>query len=445
MLATGRGADDRIPESGASRPERMPKASRTAKKRPAKTPASKGWAHRPADADAAGKTIKPGAPRAGAPIPMLDLARQYPSIRKEIEDAVLKVCASQKYVLGPEVEAFETEAAAYLGAAHAIGCASGTDAIWLALVAAGIGPGDEVVTSPFSFFATVSAIVRAGARPVFADVEAGTLNLDPEAVEQRIRRSNSARIRAIMPVHLYGQCADMTRFARLADEHRLVMVEDAAQAFGATWRGKHAGTMSAAGAFSFYPTKNLSGFGDGGLVTTQDDALADRVRRLRNHGSRQRYYHEEMGWNSRLDSLQAAILRVKLKRLNTWNLARQQRAVAYDVLFKSAGLLTARDGRSVVRPLARSRDTHHIFHQYVIRVERRDALRSFLTERKIGTEIYYPVPLHLQASLGYLGYGAGDLPESELAAKEVLALPMYPELTPEEQASVVAAIAEFYS
>ncbi|MBI2683379.1 MAG: DegT/DnrJ/EryC1/StrS family aminotransferase [Acidobacteriales bacterium] len=380
---------------------------------------------------------------------MLDLARQYHSIEKEIGKSVQAVCASQRYVLGPEVQAFENEAADFLGAKHAVGCASGTDAIWLALVAAGVSPGDEVITSPFSFFATVSAIIRAGARPVFADVDPGTLNLDPDAVNARIRRTNSARIRGLMPVHLYGQCADMTRFAHLVDEHKLAMVEDAAQAFGATWRGKFAGTMSIAGAFSFYPTKNLSCYGDGGLVTTNDDAVADHMRRMRNHGSRQRYYHEEIGWNSRLDSLQAAILRVKLKHIDDWNAERHERAVAYDVLFKSAGLLStrsAKDGaRPVVRPLARNKDAHHIFHQYVVRVERRDALRSFLTERKIGTEIYYPVPLHLQQCLGYLGYGAGDLPESELAAQEVLALPMYPEITPEEQASVVAAIAEFYA
>jgi dTDP-4-amino-4,6-dideoxygalactose transaminase len=376
---------------------------------------------------------------------MLDLSRQYADLEKQINDAVLRICASQLYILGPEVVAFEQEAAGYLHVQHAIGCASGTDALWLALLAAGIGPGDEVITTPFSFFATASSIVRAGAKPVFVDVEETTLNIDPLAIEKRVNETHSSRLKGIMPVHLYGQCANMDRLNRIAADAKLVVIEDAAQAFGATWRGKHAGGLAAAGAFSFYPTKNLSCFGDGGLVTTNDATLADHVRRLRNHGSRQRYHHDEIGWNSRLDSLQAAILRIKLKKLNSWNTKRNERANAYDVLLKSAGLLGSKTGQGPVRLIGRSKEAFHIYHQYVIRVPRRDELRAFLTSRKIGSEVYYPVPLHLQQCFAYLGYAPGDLPNTDRAAQEVLALPMYPELTPEEQAHVVNAIAEFFS
>jgi dTDP-4-amino-4,6-dideoxygalactose transaminase len=383
------------------------------------------------------------------PVPMLDLSRQYATIASEITETVTRVCASQQYVLGPAVQEFEKESAAFLGVQNAIGCASGTDALWLALLAAGIGPGDEVITTPFSFFATASSIVRAGARPVFVDVEEGTLNIDPEQIEHRIEHSPSPRLRAMMPVHLYGQCADMDRLDRIASENKMTVIEDAAQAFGATWRGRHAGALGALGAFSFYPTKNLSCFGDGGLVTCASQETAEHVRRLRNHGSRQRYYHEEIGWNSRLDSLQAAILRVKLKYLNDWNTSRTQRAAAYDELLGSAGLLNVRGSKAAtsapVRLLSNRKEAFHIYHQYVIRVESRDELRTFLSERKIGSEIYYPVPLHLQECFAYLGYVPGDFPQTEQAAREVIALPMYPEITSAEQATVVDAIAEFYS
>lgn len=382
-----------------------------------------------------------------APVPMLDLSRQYATIAKEVTETVTRICASQQYVLGPAVQEFEKESAAFLGVQHAIGCASGTDALWLALLAAGVGPGDEVITTPFSFFATASSIVRAGARPVFVDVEEGTLNIDPEQVARRIDQSPG--IKAMMPVHLYGQCADMDQLNQVAAGNKLVVVEDAAQAFGATWRGRHAGALGALSAFSFYPTKNLSCFGDGGLITCGSQETADHVRRLRNHGSRQRYYHEEIGWNSRLDSLQAAILSVKLKHLNSWNTARNHRATTYDTLLTSAGLVNARGRKSPssapVRLLSRRKETFHIYHQYVIRVERRDELRQFLSERKIGSEIYYPVPLHLQQCFAYLGHAAGDFPQSEQAAREVLALPIYPEITLSEQETVVNAIAEFYS
>jgi dTDP-4-amino-4,6-dideoxygalactose transaminase len=378
-------------------------------------------------------------------VPMLDLARQYKSIQQEVEAAVLDVCASQQYILGQEVTEFEKEAAAYLGAKEAVGCGSGTDALWLALLASGVGPGDEVFTTPFSFFATASSIARAGAKPIFVDVDPDTLNIDPAAIEARIQRSHPARMKAIMPVHLYGQCANMDELSRIAANRKLTVIEDAAQAFGASWRGRRAGDLAPLAAFSFYPTKNLSCYGDGGLVTCDSAALGDRLRRLRNHGSRRRYYHEELGWNSRLDSLQAAILRVKLRHIDDWNAARAKRAGAYELLFKSAGLLGTKANRGPVKLLARNPQAHHIFHQFIIRVPKRDELREFLTSRGIGSEIYYPVPLHLQECFIYLGYQEGDFPISEQAAKEVIALPMFPELASDEQAQVVSAIAEFYA
>jgi dTDP-4-amino-4,6-dideoxygalactose transaminase len=382
--------------------------------------------------------------RTDHPVPMLDLAREYRALAADFEEALANVAASQQYIMGPEVQAFEKEAGEYLGVKHALGCASGTDALWLCLAAHDIGPGDEVVTSPFSFFATASSIVRAGAKPVFADVDPETLNLDAESVENRVKRSASGKVKAIMPVHLYGECADMDEICGLAKQWKAVVVEDAAQAFGATWRGKRAGTLGDSAAFSFYPTKNLSCMGDGGMVTTNDDKLAARVKRLRNHGSDRRYYHEEIGWNSRLDSMQAAVLRIKLRKLNDWNKKRAERATAYSVLLKSAGLLSKRGGTPPVQLLGTRKEAHHIYHQYVIRVQQRDQLRQFLTERQIGSEVYYPVPLHLQTCFGYLGYAEGDLPEAERAAREVLALPIFPSLKPEEQAQVVNAIAEFY-
>jgi dTDP-4-amino-4,6-dideoxygalactose transaminase len=392
------------------------------------------------------KTQNAARTRTEHPVPMLDLARDYRALAADIEEALANVAASQQYIMGPEVQKFEEEAAAYLNVKHALGCASGTDALWLCLAAHDIGPGDEVVTSPFSFFATASSIVRAGAKPVFADVDPETLNLDPGSVDNRVKRSASGKVKALMPVHLYGQSADMDKLCALAQQWKAVVVEDAAQAFGATWRGKRAGGLGDSAAFSFYPTKNLSCMGDGGMVTTNDDKIAARVKRLRNHGSDRRYYHEEIGWNSRLDSMQAAVLRIKLRHLDEWNKKREERATAYNVLFKSSGLVGRRGagGRAPVQILAVRKEAHHIYHQYVIRVEQRDQLRQFLAERKIGSEIYYPVPLHLQKCFGYLGYAEGDLPESERAAREVLALPIFPSLKSEEQASVVNAISEFY-
>ncbi len=382
---------------------------------------------------------------------MLDLRRQYATIRTEIQAAIDRVCESQQLVLGPEVGALEREVSQFIGATETVACSSGTDALWLALKAAGVGPGDSVVTTPFTFFATASAIVRCQARPVFVDVDPSTLNLDPAALAERMVQSRPANIKAIMPVHLYGQCADMDGLAAIAEEYQLAIVEDAAQAFGACWRGRRAGTLGRAAAFSFYPTKNLSAFGDAGCVTTSDPPLAEHMRRLRNHGSAKRYYHEEFGWNTRMDGIQGAVLRVKLRYIEKWNARRREIADSYDELLVQAGLTKPRstmvttDDKYPVHLPGTSPKAFHIFHQYVIRVDNRDELRSFLTDRGIGSEIYYPVPLHLQSCLEYLGYREGVLPHAEKAAKEVLALPIFPELTAEEVKTVVDAIAEFYS
>jgi dTDP-4-amino-4,6-dideoxygalactose transaminase len=330
---------------------------------------------------------------------------------------------------------------------HAIGCASGTDAIWLALAAANVGPGDAVITTPFSFFASVSAILRCGATPLLADIDAETFNLSASATEEVLRSSagaTRAKVKAILPVHLYGQCADWDAFTALKQRHHLLLVEDAAQAFGATWNGTPAGALGDAAAFSFYPTKNLSAMGDAGLVTTVSSAIDEHARVLRAHGMRRRYYHDEIGWNSRLDSLQAAILEVKLRYLPNWNQQRRDHAARYDQLFRNASLTAATTAGGIVLPITDPR-AGHIFHQYVIRAPRRNAVRQYLTERQIGSEIYYPLPLHLQTSLASLGYKKGDFPASEAAADEVLALPMYPELREDEQQTVVDAIAAFYA
>lgn len=375
---------------------------------------------------------------------MLDFSRQYASIRNEVLSAIERVCDSQRFILGPAVECFEREAASACNVPHAIGCGSGTDALWLSLAAAGLGPGDAVITTPFSFFASVSSIVRCGSRPLLADIDPLTFNLSPQSVEDTLSSSSAANIRAAMPVHLYGQCADWDAFRDIQQRYGLLLVEDAAQAFGAAWNGQPAGSLGDMAAFSFYPTKNLSAFGEAGLVTTRSEQLAERAIMLRTHGMRRRYYHDEIGWNSRLDSLQAAVLQVKLRYLPLWNEQRRQIADRYDQLFHSSGLSAATIQEGVVLPWTDPRATH-VFHQYVIRAPRRDALRQFLTDRQIGSEIYYPLPLHLQASLSYLGYKAGEFPVSEKAAEEVLALPMFPELRPDEQEIVVDAIRAFYA
>jgi dTDP-4-amino-4,6-dideoxygalactose transaminase len=391
----------------------------------------------------------------------LDLRRQYDGLRAEVLAAIARVCDSQSFILGPEVEALEREIAALTGAACAVGCASGTEALWLALVAAGVKPGDSVITTAFSFFASASAIVRAGATPVFVDVDPGTLNLDAALVrsqlqDRQLRTKRPENLSAILPVHLYGQCADMDAFDRIvhedAQEFGVAIVEDAAQAIGAEWSGRGAGSFGVTAAFSFYPTKNLSAYGDAGIVTTNRPETAEHMRQLRNHGSPRRYYHHEFGWNGRMDAIQAAVLRVKLGHIADWNRSRQQHAATYDRLFAESGLTSAQTSGQTsnpssapVRLLARSPQAKHVFHQYVIRAQRRDELREFLADRKIGSEIYYPLPLHLQPVFSYLGLKAGDLPVSEQAAREVLALPMFPELTEAEIQSVVESIAEFYS
>lgn len=383
-----------------------------------------------------------------APVPMLDLKRQYATIRSEIQAAIDRVCESQQLVLGDEVTALEKEISQFIGVSETVACASGTDALWLSLQASGVGPGDSVITTPFSFFATASSILRCGARPVFVDIDPATLNIDPAALAERLEKLPPQNVKAILPVHLYGQCADMDRLSTIAEAHGLMIIEDAAQAFGSAWRGRRAGALGKAAAFSFYPTKNLSAFGDAGCVTTSDAEVAARMRRLRNHGSGKRYYHDEVGWNARMDGIQGAVLRVKMRYIERWNERRRAIAARYDELFLASGLTKGRGvmtSEAPVRILATVPETHHIFHQYVIRVPKRDELRAFLAERSIGAEIYYPVPLHLQSCFEYLGYGEGRMPETERAAKDVLALPIFPELTDEEIQRVVNAIVAFYS
>ncbi len=377
---------------------------------------------------------------------MLDLKRQYRPLHNELLEALGHVLEAQQFILGEPVAAFERAAAERLSVAHAVGCSSGTDALWLALVAAGIAPGETVITTPFSFFASVSAILRAGAQPLLADIDPATFNLDPTKVQALLDAPQAASVRAILPVHLFGQCADWTAFWYLGKTYGLKLIEDAAQAWSADWNGVKAGALGDAAAFSFYPTKNLSAAGDAGMVTTNSDEVAERARMLRNHGMRRRYYHDELGWNTRMDGFQGAVLGVKLKYMDGWNHARRIVAKRYHALFHAAGLAEAGPYpvHGVILP-HEVHGSHHAWHQYVIRTPRRDELRAFLTERQIGSEIYYPVPLHLQEPLKSLGYGEGSFPEAERAAREVLALPIFPELREDEQQTVVSAIAEFLS
>jgi dTDP-4-amino-4,6-dideoxygalactose transaminase len=369
-------------------------------------------------------------------VPALDLKAQYQTICDEIEAALRDVIENQAFVLGPEVVAFETELARYCGVAHGVGCASGSDALLLPLVALGVGPGDEVITTPYTFFATAGSIWRTGARPVFVDIDPETYNIDPARIEAAI----TPRTRVIIPVHLYGQTADMERIGAIAAGHRLTVLEDAAQAIGAAYRGKRAGALGHAAAFSFYPSKNLGGFGDAGMVTTDDPGLARRMARLRVHGMEPKYHHHEVGFNSRIDALQAAVLRVKLRHLAAWTEARRAVAGRYRALFAEHGL----EDR-IVAP-AESPGQFHVYNQFVIRVAAtvRDGLRAALAARRIGTEIYYPIPLHLQTCFAALGHAPGDFPHAEAAARETLALPIYPELSEDSQRYVVAAIARFY-
>jgi dTDP-4-amino-4,6-dideoxygalactose transaminase len=366
-------------------------------------------------------------------VPLLDLKAQYATIRSEIREAIDRVCESQRFILGPEVIALEEVVATFCTARFAIGVSSGTDALLAALMAIGLGPGDEVITTPYSFFATASVIVRVGARPVFVDIDPQTFNLDAGGVRAKI----TSHTKAILPVHLFGQCANMEPLLRLAQAHRLHVIEDAAQAIGARDdQGRQAGTIGQMGCFSFFPSKNLGAFGDGGMVITNDEALAETLRVLRVHGSHPKYYHRLVGGNFRLDALQAAVLRVKLKYLSYWTEARRHNARRYWALFEEMGLR-----ERVVMPEDVS---GHIYNQFVVRCPQRDGLQAFLRERGVETEVYYPLPLHLQECFQGLGYHRGDCPVAEAAARESLALPIYPELTEHQQRYVVTQIRKFY-
>lgn len=366
-------------------------------------------------------------------VPLLDLREQYASIHDQVQAALQRVCDSQQFILGAEVEQFERAMAERIGVRFAVGVSSGTDALLAALMALDVGAGDEVVVPTFSFFATAGSVARLGARPVFVDVDPETLMLTPELV----RRALTGRTRAVIPVHLYGLCADMDGLATVAGEAGVPLIEDAAQAIGSTFRGRQSGSIGRFGCFSFFPSKNLGAFGDGGLVTTDDSALADRLRRLRNHGSETKYYHREIGGNFRLDALQAAVLRAKLPFLDGWNQRRRENAARYRGLFDAAGLLDR------VRVPPEPPDRVHTYHQYVIRVANRDSLRTHLTGRGIGTDIYYPVPFHRQACFEGMTPAEASFPHADAAASEVLALPIYPELTADQQAYVVDGIAEW--
>ncbi len=365
-------------------------------------------------------------------VPLLDLKAQYASIEQEVVEAVQQVLRSQQFILGPQVAECERAVAAYCACPHAVGVSSGTDALLIALMAEGIGPGDEVITTPYTFFATGGSIARLGARPVFVDICPRTFNLEVRQVEARI----TPRTRAIMPVHLYGQCADMDAILAIAARHKLAVIEDAAQAIGAETKGRRAGSMGQYGCFSFFPSKNLGGGGDGGMVVVQDAERAERLRVLRVHGSKPKYYHSLLGGNFRLDTLQAAIVLAKLPHLDAWTAARQANAERYRQLFTASGLVErGLVGLPYVLP-----DGRHIFNQFVIRVPDRDRLRAWLQERGVGNEVYYPVPLHLQQCFVQLGYHEGDFPESERAARETLALPIYPELSDKQAAYVVDCV-----
>jgi dTDP-4-amino-4,6-dideoxygalactose transaminase len=371
-----------------------------------------------------------------AQVPLLDLKLQYATLEDDLDRAVREVVRSQAFVLGPGVERFEQDVARYVRAEHAVGCASGTDALILSLAALGVGPGDEMLTSPFSFFASASCAYKVGARPRFADIVPDTFNLDPAKVEEAV----TPRTRALLPVHLFGQCADMEAFTDLGARRGIPVVEDAAQALGATFGGRHAGAIGTLGCYSFFPTKNLGGFGDGGMIVTSDGELADRLRLLRVHGGKQMYHHEFVGWNSRLDALQAAVLAVKLPHLDRWSEARRENADRYDRWLDEAGVVAS----GAVRLPARAPGRSHIFNQYTIRVPRRDELREHLNREGIGHSVYYPVPLHLQECFSELGYREGDFPVAEQACREVVALPIFPELTDDQQKQVVDAVAAFY-
>ncbi len=369
-------------------------------------------------------------------VPLLDVNRSQMAIREHILAALSRVCDSGQYLHGPDVAQFEKEIAKLCGVQHAVSCASGSDALLLALMAVGVGPGDEVIVPSFTFFATASPVSRLGAKIVFVDIDLQTFNIDPQAIEDAITPAT----KAIIPVHLFGQCAEMDSICRLAERHGIHVIEDAAQAIAATYQGRAAGSWGRLACFSFYPTKNLGGFGDGGLITTTDKELADKVRLLASHGMNPRYYHRVVGINSRLDSIQAAVLNVKLTQLAAWTAERQCNATRYQQLFQTTGI-----DRCIVAPSA-SPESVHVWNQFTIRVPlgKRDELRRHLTSHEVGTEVYYPLPLHLQECFQALGYREGSLPNTELAAREVLSLPIFPGLTPPEQEAVVSRLSSFY-
>jgi len=367
-------------------------------------------------------------------VPLLDLKIQYQTIKPEVDAAIREAVESQYFIMGPKVAELEGLVAQYCGCAYGVGVSSGTDALLVALMALNISAGDEVIVPAYTFFATAGSVSRLGAKPVFTDIKADTYNLNPELIEKKI----TDKTRAIIPVHLFGQCADMNPVISIARKHNLKVVEDAAQAIGAEYQGKKAGCMGDAGCFSFFPSKNLGAFGDAGMVLVNDAGLAEKMRVLRNHGSEPKYYHKVVGGNFRLDALQAAVLTVKLKYLNSWTSARQKNAEDYDRLFQKAGLRPD----CVQTPVRKQHN--HIFNQYVIRVEQRDELQAYLKEKEVGTEIYYPVPLHLQECFAALGYKKGDCPVAEEAARTTLALPIYPELTAVQKEYVVNCIRAFY-
>jgi len=368
-------------------------------------------------------------------VPLLDLKAQYRPIRAEVEKAMAEVVESQHFIMGPQVKACEDAIARYSQCAHGIGVSSGTDAILLALMAENVGPGDEVITTPYTFFATAGCIARLGAKPVFVDIDPATYNILPGAIERKI----TGKTKAVIPVHLYGQTADMDPIMEVARKHKLIVIEDACQAIGAEYKGRRSGSIGHYGCFSFFPSKNLGCFGDGGMIVTQDANRAKRLQILRVHGSEPKYYHKVIGGNFRFDALQAAVVLAKLPHLDAWSAGRQANAARYDRLFAKSGLVS----RGAIG-LPQARTSRHIFNQYVIRTKRRDDLMAFLKKSDVGCEIYYPVPLHLQECFIYLGYRAGDFPESEKAAAETLAIPVYAELKDEQAAHVVACIAEFY-
>jgi dTDP-4-amino-4,6-dideoxygalactose transaminase len=365
-------------------------------------------------------------------VPLLDLKAQYASIKAEVDAAIAEVLESQHFILGPKVDQCEKAIAAYSGCAHGIGVSSGSDALLACLMAENIGPGDEVITTPYTFFATAGAIARLGATPVFVDIDPATYNLDASLIAAKVTN----RTRAIIPVHLYGQMADMDAVMRVANEHGLVVIEDAAQAIGAGYKGRRAGSIGHYGCFSFFPSKNLGAAGDGGMIVTNDAARAEKLRCLRGHGSKPKYYHKMIGGNFRLDAIQAVVVSAKLPHLDGWTAARQRNAQRYDRLFGKADL-------PVVLPMVAA--DRHIFNQYVIRVLGRDELQAFLQKRGVGTEVYYPVPMHLQECFAYLGHQVGAFPESEGAAQETVALPVYPEVTDAQAEFVLECIQEFFA